>query len=86
MKKILVVGVLIFLCGIGYRISAKETIGVNDYYIVIKVAQTGNTIGLSDKFSSYNSCITSPDYELHKLASQESNVNIQCVNELPTYR
>ncbi len=83
-------GVLMIISGlVGFlaaQITVKDTISVNDHYIVIKVAQTGNTIGLSDKFSSYDNCINSPDYKLHKLVSQESNVNIQCVNKLPTYR
>ena len=76
-----------FLTGfIAFHVLAKETIEPNDHYVVIKVAKTGNTIGLSDKFSSYDSCINSADYQLHKFASEESGVNIQCVNELPTYK
>ncbi len=83
----LVLCVFSFLAGfIAFHVLAKETVGPNDYYVVIKVAKTGNTIGLSDKFSSYNACITSPDYQLHTLVSNESKADIQCINALPTYR
>jgi hypothetical protein len=83
-------GILMVIAGlVGFlasQVTAKDTVGANDYYIVIKVAKTGNTIGLSDKFIGYATCMNSPDYQLHKFASEESGVNIQCVNELPTYK
>ena len=79
--------ILSFLVGfIAFHISAKETLGPTDHYVVLKVAKTGNTIGLSDKFSSYDSCINSADYRLHSLVSNESNANIQCINAIPTYK
>jgi hypothetical protein len=87
MKTRIVLYIFSFLAGcVAFHVLAKETIGPTDHYVVIKFAKTGNTIGLSDKFSSYNSCINSADYHLHTLASKESGVDIQCVNELPTYK
>jgi len=76
-------GLLGFLAA---QVTAKDTVGVNDYYIVIKVAKTGNTIGLSDKFIGYDNCVNSADYQLHTFASKESGADIQCINKLPTYR
>jgi len=79
--------ILSFLVGfIAFHISAMETFDPNDHYVAIKVAKTGNTIGLSDKFSSYDDCINSADYRLHALVRNESDANIQCINALPTYK
>jgi hypothetical protein len=87
MKTKIVLYIFSFLAGfIGFHVWAKETVGPNDHYVVLKVAETGNTIGLSDKFSSYDSCINSADYRLHTLVSNESKANIQCINAVPTYK
>jgi hypothetical protein len=86
MKSLLGIGVIAVLAfGLIYTVNAK-TAGPNDYYLVIKFEQTGNTIALADKFDGHDACITSPDFMLHQLAGKQSGSLIKCINELPTYR
>lgn len=86
MKLLLGIGVVLALTtGLIYNSNAK-TLGPNDYYLVIKFEQTGNTIALADKFSGHDACVTSPDYMLHQIAGKQSGSLIKCVNELPTYK
>ncbi len=85
MKKLLGIGVLAVL-GFGLFYQTADAVGPNDYYLVIKFQQTGNTIALADKFNGHDACVSSPDYMLHQLAGKQSGSLIKCVNELPTYR
>ncbi len=85
MKKLLGIGVLAVL-GFGLFYKTADAVGPNDYYLVIKFEQTGNTIALADKFNGHDACVSSPDYMLHQLAGKQSGSLIKCVNELPTYR
>jgi hypothetical protein len=87
MKKLTGLCIVAFLAGFAVsQVGAEDTVSPNDYYVVLKVAQTGNTIGLSEKFSNYDACVNSADYQLHTLVGKESQANIQCVNAIPTYK
>jgi hypothetical protein len=85
MKKLLGIGVLAVF-GFGLFYNTADAVGPNDYYLVIKFAETGNTIALADKFNGHEACISSPDYAMHQIAGKQSGSLIKCVNELPTYR
>jgi hypothetical protein len=87
MKKLTGLCVVAFLAGfVASQVGAEDTVGPNDYYVVLKVAKTGNTIGLSEKFSNYDACINSADYQLHTLVDKESQESVQCSNAIPTYK
>jgi hypothetical protein len=86
MKKLLGIGVLAVLVGVVYQSNAKESIGVNDYYVVLKVPATGNTIALSDKYNGYDQCTNSDEYIVNNALSKQAGTTIRCVNELPTYK
>ena len=84
MKKILGIVVVLGIGVIAYQSNANS-IDPNEFTVVMKFT-SGNTIALSEKYNGYDSCITSAEYQLHKVVGATSGSNIQCVNELPTYR
>jgi len=85
MKKILGLCVISFIIGFSIPLIKANASNPNEYYVVIKVKETGNTIALSDKFIGYEKCVNSADYQIHTLVSKESNVDIQC-STTPTYK
>lgn len=56
----------------------------NEYMVVMEFT-SGNTIGFSKPFKSFDNCMNSAEYKLHTFASGESGAKIYCSNKLPTY-
>lgn len=84
MKKLLGIILVLGVGIIAYQSNASS-INPNEYTVVMRF-ESGNTIALSEKYNGYDVCTGSTEYQLHKTVSSQSGANIQCVNELPTYK
>jgi hypothetical protein len=82
----LLIGVVIGTAAFG--ITHRELITNNateHYYVGLKFAKTGKVLSLSDKFEDHYTCLTSPEYLLHKSAADTSGSNIICTNQQADY-